>query len=81
MPRCLHGRLGWLDHAAPGEVDHPIGDGLRPLVLVRGEDDGAARCPGASKKLVQKITALLVETGMRLVQEPEPSAPSDKHSK
>jgi hypothetical protein len=31
-----------LDNPTAGEVDHTISDRFRTLVLVRGEDDGAA---------------------------------------
>ena len=60
-------------------MNDPISDGLGTLVLVRGEDHGAAGHPRAGEKLVEEVTAVLVEAGMGLVEQPEPCAAGDEH--
>jgi hypothetical protein len=78
------GRLGIpgrLDHAATRQVDGPVGDGRGTLELVRGENDGAAGRPGPGKELVEKITAVLVESRMWLVEQPQPRTSRDEHGK
>ena len=72
---------GRLDHAATRQVDGPVGDGRGTLELVRGENDGAAGRPGPGKELVEKITAVLVESRMWLVEQPQTRTSRDEHRK
>ena len=90
MPRRLRrrsgrigrpGRLGRLDDSAARQVNDPVSDGLRTLELVRGEHDGATSGPGTGEKLVEKITAVLIESSMRLVEQPQPRTARYEHRK
>ncbi len=68
------------DHTTAGEMDDPIGDSAGTIVLVGGEHDGAAGRSGPRKKLVEKIAAVVIQPGMRFVEQPEASAARDQHS-
>ena len=70
-----------LDHAATRQVNRPVGDGRGSLELVRGEHDSAASGPGPGEKLVEKITAVLVESRMWLVEQPQTRTSRDEHRK
>jgi hypothetical protein len=73
------GGLGLLYDTAAREVNGPLRDGGRALELVGGEQDGATGRPGPGEELVEKVTAVLVESRMRLVQQPKPRSARDEH--
>src|SRR5579875_3257993 len=64
--------MGRLPHApSPGEVDDTIRQRDRALVLVRAEQDRAATSSGVEHQAVKEVARLLVEAGMRLVEQPQ----------
>ena len=60
------------------DLDGPGGQGAGPVELVAGDDDRRTGRRGGPQRGVELVTAGRVETGVRLVEQPQAGAPGDR---
>ena len=56
---------------ASGHREQPVGQGRRPVALVRSEDDRRPARHGVADDGVEEVSVFEVEPGVRLVEQPE----------
>ena len=63
---------------ATGDGDDARGQGLGPLQFVGGNEHGGPSAYGTTDHVVEQVTAVGVEAGMRFVEQPESGAAGDE---